>query len=425
MNAVLWFMALFGIAVASALFAGNNHASVTIFWQPYRIDLSMNLVLLGLAGAFLTLHFALRAISGLFNIPQQARRWRLQQKERAIQGALLDGLSHLVSGRFIRARKSAELVVALESSVTRGGEQLTYAERLRTIAHLLAAESAHALQDRVVRETHFAQALQHCAGRDAQDTRDGVLLRAARWAIDEREAKAAMRWLDQLPQGAARRTVAMRLRLKAARLGGNAPLALETVRLLTKHRAFSESAGKSIVRGLVMELLHGAHDETQLQRAWHSLEDAEQKMPEVALEAAERLLNQSGSVAIAREWLLPIWEGMAQRADTLTLTQRIRMVRLLERTFLDQDGAPDSQWLTRIESGQMQNPRDPVLQYLAGVVCMRLSLWGKAQQMLKQSLSLLRDAELRRDAWRALAELAEQRQDTAAASQAYREAAKR
>jgi HemY protein len=53
---------------------------------------------------------------------------------------------------------------------------------------------------------------------------------------------------------------------------------------------------------------------------------------------------------------------------------------------------------------------------------MRLSLWGKAQQLLKQSLALLRDAGLKRDAWRALAAIAEQRQDAAAATEAYRQA---
>jgi HemY protein len=56
---------------------------------------------------------------------------------------------------------------------------------------------------------------------------------------------------------------------------------------------------------------------------------------------------------------------------------------------------------------------------------MRLKLWGKAQQMLKQSLHTINDAELRRDAWRALAALAEQRQDAVATAQAFREAAKR
>ena len=45
--------------------------------------------------------------------------------------------------------------------------------------------------------------------------------------------------------------------------------------------------------------------------------------------------------------------------------------------------------------------------------------------MLKQSLLSLQDADLKRDAWRALAVLAEQRQDANAAAQALREAAKR
>ena len=67
---------------------------------------------------------------------------------------------------------------------------------------------------------------------------------------------------------------------------------------------------------------------------------------------------------------------------------------------------------------------EPLLQYLAGVACMRLSLWGKAQQLLRQSLHQLKDPALRRSAWRALAQLAEQREDAAAATEAWRNAAK-
>jgi HemY protein len=73
---------------------------------------------------------------------------------------------------------------------------------------------------------------------------------------------------------------------------------------------------------------------------------------------------------------------------------------------------------------QQANPADPLFQYLAGVLCTRLELWGKAQQLLRQSLTMLKDPEMQRDAWRALAELAERRQDSAAAAQAYKQAAK-
>jgi HemY protein len=425
MRVALWLMALFAIAVASALFAGSNHGTVTLFWSPYRVDLSLNLFLLTMAASFLTLHFAMRALSALIRIPQQARRWRLLQKERAIYSALLDSLSHLVAGRFVRSRKAADLVISLEDSVQSSGEHLPYGGRLRTLTHLLAAESAHALQDRVVRDGHFAQALQEASERDAQEAREGVQLRRARWALDDRDAPAALQWLDQLPQGAGRRTVALRMRFRAARQSGQAQVALEAARLLTKHRAFSESAGKSIARGLAVELIQAAHDSTQIQLAWDSLERAEQKIPEVAFAAAERLLRHGGDAAVSRQWVLPVWDAMVQGDASLTLSQRIRLARLLEQGFGLATGAPDTAWLTRIETAQMGNPRDAVLQYLAGVVCMRLSLWGKAQQLLKQSLSTLPHSELTRDTWLAIAQMAEQRQDLQAASQAYREAAKR
>ena len=51
MRAALWLVALFAVAVAVALFAGNNQAVVTIFWPPHRVDLSLNLALLVLAAA--------------------------------------------------------------------------------------------------------------------------------------------------------------------------------------------------------------------------------------------------------------------------------------------------------------------------------------------------------------------------------------
>src|SRR3990167_4458950 len=148
MRAALWLLALFGVAVAIALFAGNNQGTVTVFWPPYRVDLSLNLVLLLLFAAFVFLYAALRALSALFDLPRQALRWRTQQKERAMHASLLDAFSHLLAGRFIRARKSAEAALGQERSLGSGGQEVGNAYQVRTLAHLLAAESAQALQDR-------------------------------------------------------------------------------------------------------------------------------------------------------------------------------------------------------------------------------------------------------------------------------------
>ena len=424
MRAALWLLSLFGMAVAVALFAGNNQGTITVFWPPYRLDLSLNLVLLLLALLFVTLHLALRALAALFAMPGHARRWRLQHQERAVYAALLDALSHLVAGRFIRARKAAELVLAREDSMARGGETLVYSGRLRAMAHLLAAESAQVLQDRPARGQHLRLALEQAARRDAQEMREGVQLRAARWALEDRDAQAALQGLDELPQGAARRTIALRLRLKAARMARQTGLALETARLLAKHRAFSELAAQGILRGLALELLQAAHDPDQLRQAWSQLDGAEQKLPEVAIEAARRLLQAGGEAALARQWLLPVWEGLVVRPTRLSPAQGLQLIEVLERSFVQAPDAPEAAWLARIEQAQLNNPGDAALQYLAGMTCMRLQLWGKAQQLLKQSVARLPDTALQRTAWRALAELAEQRADATSAAQAWREAAK-
>ena len=422
MRFALSLLALFAIAVAAALLAGNNQGTVTLFWPPYRVDLSLNLLLLGLTAVFITLHFALRALSLLFGMPREARRWRIQHRERAMFVALLDSLSHLFAGRYIRARKSAELVLMQEGVLHRGGEKVLYGDRLRAMSHLLAAESAHFMQNREDRETHLRLALEQSSKREAQEAREGVQLRAARWAIDDRDALASLNLLNELPHGASRRTVALRLRLKAARLAGQIEVALETARLLAKHRAFSTDAGKSIVRGLTLELINGTHDSAQLQAVWAGFDSSERLNPDIVLAAAQRLLALDGGPALVRTWALPLWDLMLKPDAALAPSLRNQLITVLEDSFAKATGAPDAAWLTRIETAQMRNPADATLQYLAGVVCMQLQLWGKAHMLLTQSLPKLKNSRLEQSAWLRLAALAERRGDTVAATQAYKNA---
>ena len=63
MRWTLWFIGLFGIAVATALFVSGNDGTVTVYWPPHRVDLSLNMVVLVLVLLFGLIHFALRASS--------------------------------------------------------------------------------------------------------------------------------------------------------------------------------------------------------------------------------------------------------------------------------------------------------------------------------------------------------------------------
>ncbi len=429
MKAALWLVALFGVAVASALLAGGNQSTVTIFWAPHRIDVSLNLALLVLLVFFVVLHLAWRALSALFELPHQARRWRLQQKERAMHAALLDALAQLWSGRYVRAVKSAEKALALEALLasvrTADDPAPRHVHQLRAVSHLVAAESAHALRDRDTRASHLQSVL--ALDRDAKDnvmveeTMESAYLAAARWAMSDRDAPEALRWLDGLRHGPARRMLALRMRLKAARLNRQHLPALETARLLAKHGAFSVDAAQSVLRELAVASLNDAHDAPQLQRAWDALDASERNQPEVVLHAAQRMLQLSGEAHAVMPWLTSLWNRMVQQPDSCSPAIRERVAQTLARALLMMPTDPD--WLASIDRARQTYSRWVELQYLAGLVCWHHALWGKAQQMLEQAAPQLKNADMQRQAWRTLAQLAEQKEDTVRAQWCWKRAA--
>lgn len=424
MRAALWLIGLFAMAVALALFAGENQGTVTVFWPPHRIDVSVNLALLLLVGLFVLLHLALRALAAVLELPRQARRWRALQRERATQALLLDAMTQFGAGRFLRARKAAEGALAREQALAEGAAALPHALPLRALAHMTVAESAHALQDQATRDAHLGHALDTAATAGAPpELREGVLLRAAAWALNQRDPAGALTRLEQLPAGATRRTAALRIKLKAARQAGRVAEALDTARLLAKHGAFSPSAARSLMRGLAAELIGQAHDPAQLQAVWHSLDPAERTMPELALRAAQRLLALGGDHALARQWLRPVWDEMLALPESFSAAHRARLADVLESGMVATGESSDQEWLARVESAAQANPRDPTLQYLAGMACLHRGLWGRAQLLLTQATRSLTDERLQRSAWRALAQLAEQRGDQPAASAAWKQAA--
>ncbi len=423
----LWLLALFGVAVAVALGLSLQVGTVTVFIAPYRLDMSLNLVMVSLLLVFLILYAVVRGLNNLFELPVQARRWRAQQRERSAQQALLNAMLLWMTGRFLRSRKAALQGLNQVDSLLSSGEsphQLSLA-LMRNLLHLLAAENAHALRDLSAREQHFQQALLQDSGQRVSQTlelRDAAYLSAARWALHDRDSQNAQQWLSQLPVGTARRTLALRLRLKADRLSQQHLPALDTARLLAKHGAFSAAAAASLVRGLAIASLDDCHDSGQLQTSWKLLQAEERAIPEVALHAAQCLLKVQGDPQIALQWLLPVWQALINSSDGLQVVSRQRMVQVLSSALHAVE--PDSEWLARIEQARLVNPRSLELQYLSGMICLRHGLWGKAQQMLEMVAPRLPNGELQRQAWRALAELAENKGDTAQALACWKLSAK-
>ncbi|MEO8248768.1 MAG: heme biosynthesis HemY N-terminal domain-containing protein [Burkholderiales bacterium] len=432
MRFALWLIGLFGVAATVALFAGSNPGTVTVFWPPYRVDLSLNLVLVLLFFAFLLVHLALRALAALFALPIAAERWRLQQQERAAHEAFLEAVTHLMSGRFVRAREAARAVVAAAAAPDVDDEPpgKQPASGLRAgLSHLLLAESAHALQDRATRDAQLPLALAADAGAaPRQALREAVMLRSARWALDDGDADLALKRMAALPPGAARRTQGLRLRLAALRRAGRAQPALEAARLLQRHGALPPAAGSDAVLGLALEAIAVARDPAQLQAVFGQFRPTERALPEVAIAAAVRLRSLKGDPRTVRQWLLPAWEQMvALRSSGWPLPERLRLAQALAPGIQAIQGIEAtgfaSAWQDRIEAAHQRDPRDPALQYLAGLVCLERGLWDKAEPLLREAAQATNHPAFQRSVWLALAQGFEQRGEPEPATTAYKRAA--
>jgi len=426
MRAALWLISLFALASGAAWLAWNNPGTVSLFWPPYRIDLSLNVLVLMLVLILLVMLLAQRALATLLALPRQAQRWRLQQLERTAHAALLDAMAQFTAGRYLRARKSAELALERESALRAKGEWLDHAPALRAMAHLMASEAGHALQDKAVRQLHLDQAM--AEAQQAPHTlkpmlTQGLQLRAARWWLDDRDAAASLQQLAQLPTAVARRLVAMRMALKAARLAGQPAQALETAVLLAKHKAFTPAAAQSLLRSLSLEWLTQIRDQEALRRFWNGLPAFLREMPEVACETARRCQSLGGDVSWARQLLLPVWSRWMVSPDDVSSGQSQRLVEVLLQTLASASVQEAREWLLRFEQGLQARPRDVQMLYLSGLACHQQQLWGKAQQYLQLAVSLGLPPTLARPAWVALAELAQQRGDPDAALQAWKQAA--
>ncbi len=421
MRFVITLLLVFALAVALALFAGNNQGVVTVFWPPHRLDVSVNLALVVLLGLVFAVHVALQSMGALLRLPEQAREWRHRQKERAVVAALSQGMSYFLAGRFVRASSAAQDAWAIAESL--GGLASAgsgaHDSRLRALAAWLAAESAHALQNKAGRDVLVEQAVRVADGAHRaalRPTAEGVALRQARWAMDDRDPQGALGLLNRLPPGVRRRTVALRMQLRAARSAGLPRQALEVTRILAKHGAFSSEAGAILRRSLSGDVLRTARDVAQLRAEWQSLDAAERAMPDVAMDAADCCLAVGGSAAQAREWLEPVWAKQGQ----LGHHHRLRLAGALAVAL----GGIDNAWLQKLESAQQAEPADPLLQFVAAQACAELQLWGKAQTLMARALPGLQAVSLRRAAALQLAALAERRGSAHELADALRIAAK-
>jgi HemY protein len=414
MRVIVWLVLLFTVAVVMATWLGTNDGLVTFYWQGWRTDLSLNLFVILLLGAWALVVAAVNGFAVLWSLPRRANEWRAQRREQAAQLAFREALAEFFSARYGRARKAAERALALQEDTP----SLRADTDFRLLAQLLAAGSLHRLQDRPQRDRFLALALASQPERkagSAQPADDAARLLAAEWALEDRDATRALDMLGQLPPGAARRTQALRLKLQAARMARQPLEALHMARLLTNHQAFSPVVSASLLRTLASDVLDGAHDIQQLRRLWGQFDAADRRDAIVTARAAGRAV-QLQAHEDARQWLRPFWDRLAEisREDRETVALAL----------IDACPGIGPDWLPRLESAAQVFGQEPAIVAAVAQGFAERKLWGKARRLLEQAAAATSlPGRVRRGAWRELAALARQEGHETRAAECERAAA--
>jgi HemY protein len=413
MRIAIWFVLLFTAAVVAATTLGTNDGLVTFYWRSWRLDLSLNLFLIVLIGTCFALVTLIQAVNGLLGLPRRAQAWRVARRDRTAQAALRDALAQYFGGRYSRAQRSAQQALAIQGDTP----ELAQDNEFTVLGHLLAAGSAHRLQDRVGRDEALRRALELASSSPAaRSAEEGARLLAAEWALDDRDASRATELLAALPLGVARRTHALRLKLQAARLARMPQDALKTARLLAKHQGFSKLAARGLLRSLAFESLDAAHDADQLRRTWLQFDPVDRRDPFVAARAATRAAAMDITDE-ARGWLRPFWERLGELASDERAALALALVGAVRGIGLE--------WLPRLEAAARAFPRDGAVALAVGAALAERQLWGKARRLLEQAAG---DTDLdraaRRKAWLALAQIARHEDSPERAADAFEAAAK-
>jgi HemY protein len=412
MRGVIWLILLFVAAVVAASTLGRNDGLVSFYWGGWRLDVSLNLFLLGLLLSCFVLVSVIQAVGALVTLPARAREWRVLKRERAAQAALREALAELFAARYSRAQKAAQRALTIQDSTP----ELHGDHDLRMLGHLLAAASLHRMQDRPRRDEQMRQLLHESRrGVRARPIDDGTRLLAAEWALEERDAARALELLGELPAGAARRTQALRLKLQASRLDRQPLEALRTARLLAKHQGFSPVAAQGLLRSLACEAIDAAHDTDQLRRVWQQFDTADRRDAWVVARAARRA-GRLGAAEEARAWLRPLWDRMGELSREEREQAALALLEVLPGMGVD--------WLPRLEASLQAFPGEPAVQAAVGGAFAERQLWGKARRLLEDAGRAEALApQARRQAWRTLAALAREEGDLGRAAECDRAAA--
>jgi HemY protein len=340
-------------------------------WRIETTVVAAVLILLLAWGALTALWHLLRWPFGAFS-----RRHR-----RVSQQRLGEGLVALIEGRHGDAERDLNRASRLDS--------------LRGPALLASAEAA----SRRGEHGRALEALNQAAQASPQAAR---VLRARVLRRDGKSAEALALLTPESDKGTLS-PGGWRELVLAALVNGDLRRARAALEPLQKSGALGSRAYAALEAQVLVASLNAAADGAALNTLWSQLPKVQRRVPAVIDAYARRAASFGLS--------LPAM-------DEVESALRREWSPLLIETYGTLSGDDVEARLRRAESWLDAHPNDASLLLTLGRMCVRLKLWGKAQQYLQRSLALVPGAS----AWEALGDALSGQDDAAQAQRCYRNA---
>lgn len=361
MRALFWLVAVFAAAVALALAGRVGDGYVLIVYPPWRIEVSLLLLVLALAAAFSVAYLTLRLIGHTLALPAQVRAFRERRKREHAQSALAAALQCHFEGRFARAEKEAAL--AWEAGAAPG------------LAALIAARAAHQLREFERRDQWLER-----AGAAGETLHAARLLTQAELLLEERDFVGARDALRSLHGTGPKHIATARMQLRAERGAQNWEEVLRLASILAKRGAIPPAiAEEHRVQAYIELLARDSGDGSSFEARLRRIPAADQAHPRVAAAAARRALAL-GEAALARE--------VIERSLAAEWNSALVFLYGDIRTLESQQAQDEARVrIERAERWLRDHAEDPQLLATLGKLCVAAELWGKAQNYLEASLS--------------------------------------
>ncbi len=383
----LWLIVWLAVGVAAALVFHGHNGYVLIRFGPYILETSLVFLVFASIAALIVLYAIWRTLLLGWRLPGRIRHGRRRHRDQRVQRRLLRGLLHFWAGRWREA----------ESELTRRADDSTL-----PVVHYLPAARAAQHQGALDRRDHYLKLAY--GSEDGGEAELATLMTQAELHMHQGEHAQAVACLSRARELAPTEAHVLRLLADLYRALQDWVQMGKLLPALEKHKVYPPAAWNALALEVYLHLLQSASagGPDRLAGVWDEIPRPLRQRPELLRQyCVELVRNGAEQEAAARitVFLRKSWDpDLALAYGRLHADDPVSQLSTAE------------EWIKRYGD-------KPELLLMAGRLCLRNRLWGRARSYLDAANRVQPCAE----AWFELGRLAQETNEPDAARDAFRQ----